>query len=157
MKPYIQIVRIGGKVGYMHDSADNLRCDCTVYGDVPGDFHVTVSGTVTDRKFDFRNRVVAEIIAKTVSENTVEFIEAMFERELCEVIEENELFYGYDGFDQSLITDFLDGKYRVEHGYFYRLTEQPNGEWILSFVFSDGSEAKSEPVAWPDFASGEPA
>lgn len=152
MKPYIQIVDKDGKVTYMHSERNG--CDVLIAGDVPNEF----SATVTDRKssegveFCFEPEDIGQIISRTIASDTVAFVEALFDTwELYEQIESQELYYGEEGFDESLIVDFTNEFFGSDQKFFFRLVEEKDGKWTLRFVFHN-KEVISVPRVWEEFS-----
>lgn len=156
MNPYIQIVNKKGCVTYMHEENGDIRqtrCEVMISGEKPNEF----STTVTDRdgnekEFVFEPADVGRIIARTISPETVVFVEEMFgDNELYELIECKELFYGEEGLDESDIGVFLNMGFGSDQEFFFRLKEKDNGDWTLCFVFND-EEVASAPSEWKEFS-----
>jgi hypothetical protein len=158
MKPYIQVIKKDGKTVFMHSENPEARCcDFLISGEKPEEFSVQISDKNNkEKEFTFSPNSIGRIIAHAIDTSTVGLVEALFSGDsrgldLCSLLEEQELFFTEEGFDESLIPDFLDGMFKEEHSFFFRLTEEENNKWILSFVFAD-EEVKSMPKIWNDFS-----
>ncbi|MFA5934286.1 MAG: hypothetical protein WC827_00135 [Candidatus Paceibacterota bacterium] len=154
MKPYIKVVDKSGKVTFMHSDNDN-SCSCIIYGDSVKNFKVGVTDREKrEKEFSFDCEQVGEIIARAISPKTVDFVRELFgEEDLCEIIETREVYFGYAGFDETMISSIEKGEYgKEENNFFFRLEEQSGGEWSLSFVFFGNEAVESDLVEWPEFS-----
>ena len=154
MKPYIKVVDKSGKITFMHSDNDN-SCSCIIYGDSVKNFKVGVTDREKrEKEFSFDCEQIGEIIARAISPKTVDFVRELFgEEDLCEIIEACEAYFGYEGLDETIITDIENGDYGDgQNVFFFRLKEQSDGKWVLSFVFSGNEDVQSFPVEWSEFS-----
>jgi hypothetical protein len=156
MKPYIQIIGRTGSISFMHDpEVRGEKCCCDVCSEPLNLFEIDVY----DAKgfsvgFEFSPENAGEIFAKLFGKDTVTCIKTILEAsdEIWLNIEERELYYGEsekNGWDENLINAIINRE-AFEDRFFYRLTEQSDGKWVLSLVFWD-QEIGSEPTEWVEF------
>lgn len=155
MKPYIQIVKMGDEISFMHDPTPpciQSVCDHMITGERFDEFKVAITDALgKDQEFLFDQVDVARIFARALGEKTVDLIAALYNAdELYTAIEQKELYFGAAEVDEGLIQTLLDGWSTDKGTFFFRLTEQEDGQWVLSFVFYD-AEIKSQPTTWTDF------
>ncbi len=156
MKPYIQIIK-KTIVSFMHDPTNKVGesvCDHMITGERFDEFKVTIYDAAgKDQEFFFDQTGVARIFARTLGEKTVDLIAVLYNAdELYTAVEQKELYFGATEVDEGLIQTLLGGWSTDKSIFFFRLTEQEDGQWILSFVFHD-AEIKSQSTLWTDFCS----
>jgi len=139
----------------MHDDSDD-GCDWLISCEPSfGDFEVDIyDRNNKGKEFPFSPDFVGKIFAKCISPNTDEFVKTISgENEPSHILQEKEVYFGYTGFDETIISAIENGDYGDgENVFFFRLKEQSDGKWVLSFVFYGNEEVQSIPVEWTEFS-----
>ena len=158
MKQFIQVINAKGEVNFMHNNDQNSSsCDAFISGLIPKEFNVLVfDQDGKSKEFTFARGDVSQIISRVIASDTKTFIEVWSKgmKDLGELLNDKEIYVGYDRgtLDKGLAMAVEDGLYGKDTGqYFFRLKEQPDGKWTISFVFCNNEEVQSTAFEWPEF------
>jgi hypothetical protein len=167
MKTYIQVIDKKGKVTFLFhdDNKDSDSGSYLIYGRSIYNFEVLIVDKKGKNKyFTFDSDSIGNILSSCISPNTEGLVKkiCIFKSkdldgiksvDLGEIVEEKSIYFNREDLDEKAVHDIEKGDLGVfDNTFFFRLREQCNGNWVLSFVFSYGREIKSNPTKWYRFS-----